>query len=65
MAMDEMRYVHTVAIVLNCKAGSSLYSQVFNKDMAEQQFNKDIKEASEKVNETNKGHEDMSGKTGG
>jgi hypothetical protein len=35
MAMDEMRYVHTVAIVLNCKSGSSLYSQIFNKDMAE------------------------------
>ena len=32
MAMDEMRYVHTVAIVLNCKGESQLYQEIFNKD---------------------------------
>ena len=32
LAEEEMRYVHTVAIVLNCKEGTPLYKEIFDTD---------------------------------
>lgn len=32
MAEDEMRNVHTLAIVLNCEENSKVYHQIFSKD---------------------------------
>ena len=35
MADDCMRYVHTLAIVLNCKKNSELYKKIFPNDGSE------------------------------
>ena len=64
MAMDEMRYVHTVAIVLNCRKNSRLYEEIFNESKEMEQFNKKIAEAGLKISQE-QDEENLDGTTGG
>ena len=49
MALDEMRYVHTIAIVLNCKQNTKTYDEIFNQDLGLHNFKQKLDEVRTKL----------------